>query len=96
MKHTITDCLLKMLLVCLFAVPASGEAIARNVTGKITDSGSQPIPGAAVLNKSNGSGVISDLDGKFTIEVGSEDDVLEISCLGFITREIRAGGAGIF
>ena len=49
MKHTITDCLLKMLLVCLFAVPASGEAIARNVTGKITDSGSQPIPGAAVL-----------------------------------------------
>ena len=95
MKRSITDLFLKLLLVCLFAIPAYGEADARNVSGRITDSGKQPLPGAAVLNKTNGLGVITDLDGKFTIAVSGSNDVLEISCLGFVTQELTVGKADV-
>lgn len=95
MKRSITDLFLKLLLVCLFAIPAYGEAAARNVSGRITDSGKQPLPGAAVLNKTNGLGVITDLDGKFTIAVSGSNDVLEISCLGFVTQELTVGKADV-
>ena len=95
MKRSITDLFLKLLLVCLFAIPAYGEAAARNVSGRITDSGKQPLPGAAVLNKTNGLGVISDLDGKFSIAVSGSNDVLEISCLGFVTQELTVGKADV-
>ena len=95
MKRSITNFFLKLLLVCLFALPVYGEAVARNVSGRITDSGKQPLPGAAVLNKTNGLGVISDLDGKFTIAVSGSNDVLEISCLGFVTQELTVGKADV-
>lgn len=73
------------------ALPAYGYAAARNVSGKIVDTAKQPIPGAAVVNKTNGQGVISDLDGNFTIFVTGDNDMLEVSCLGFTSVEVRTG-----
>ena len=85
MKHSMTKFIQRLLLICLIALPAYGEAAARNVSGKITDSGNQPIPGAAVMNKANGLGSISDLDGRFSIEVfsmssGSVDNTAMLVC----------------
>lgn len=57
------------------------------VTGIVTDANGDPIIGANVIEKGTTNGIISDLDGKFTINV-NPGAVLQVSYIGYITREI--------
>ena len=41
----------------------------KKVTGVVTDSAGQPIPGANVLQKGTTNGAITDMDGKYTLNV---------------------------
>jgi TonB-dependent starch-binding outer membrane protein SusC len=50
-----------------------------------------PIPGVSVLIKGTSTGAISDLDGKFSLDVKS-DDILILSMVGFQTTELRVDG----
>ena len=59
----------------------------KKITGVITDQNKEPIIGANVLVKGTTNGTITDLDGKFTLQV-PEQAVLEISYIGYITNEI--------
>lgn len=60
-----------------------------NVTGQIRDSeDSSPVVGATVLVKGTGTGTITDVDGNFSIEVPSPDDVLVFSYVGYESQEI--------
>lgn len=62
------------------------------VSGTIIDAETGiPIPGVNVIEKGTTNGVVTDFDGAFTIEVPG-DAVLEISYLGFATREINVNG----
>ncbi len=55
------------------------------VSGVVLDDAGQPLPGAAVIDKQNSkNGVVTDLDGKYTITVAS-NGFLEFSSLGFAT-----------
>ncbi len=73
----------------LWIVP---EALAQNVTvsGKITDSNGEGIPGATIVEKGTQNGVITDFDGNYTIAV-PPNAVLVISFVGFQTQEIAVG-----
>jgi len=62
----------------------------RKVTGTITDVNNDPVIGASVVEKGTQNGVITDLDGYFTMDV-SPDAVLAISYVGFSPQEIRVG-----
>ena len=67
----------------------------RTVTGTITDaSDGTPIIGANIVVKGSQTGVISDLDGNYSIEVSSKD-VLVISFIGYKTREVPVVDLGI-
>lgn len=57
------------------------------VTGVVTDEYGDPIIGANVIEKGTTNGIITDLDGKFTINV-NPGAVLQFSYIGYITREI--------
>lgn len=48
-----------------------------------------PVPGAAVMVKGTNNGVISDIDGNFTIDVRPIDKYLVVSFLGMKNREIE-------
>ncbi|MBN1952892.1 MAG: TonB-dependent receptor [Bacteroidales bacterium] len=61
------------------------------VTGKITDSDGEPLPGVNIVEKGTTNGVITDLDGKFTINVSSDQSSLLISFIGFNDEEILVG-----
>jgi TonB-linked SusC/RagA family outer membrane protein len=61
------------------------------VSGTVTDETGAPLPGATVRIKGTVNGTITDLDGKFSIEVG-EDAVLLISYVGYILQEISVNG----
>lgn len=61
------------------------------VSGTVTDETGAPLPGAAVLVKGTTNGTITDLDGKFSIDVDS-DAILQISFLGYSLQEIPVMG----
>jgi TonB-linked SusC/RagA family outer membrane protein len=63
------------------------------IQGRITDAvTNEPIVGATVIIEGTTSGAVSDVEGKFTIEVNKPDDVLIISFLGYNSERIILGG----
>jgi TonB-linked SusC/RagA family outer membrane protein len=60
------------------------------ITGTVVDENNEPVPGATVTIQGTTRGVITDMDGKFTIEVKSAD-ILDIKYLGYQTSTITVG-----
>lgn len=70
------------------------EAIAadqQTVTGKVTDTNGEAIPGATIIEKGTNNGVISDLDGNYSIQLQGTSPFLVVSFVGMITQEIEVG-----
>ncbi|NQZ78793.1 MAG: SusC/RagA family TonB-linked outer membrane protein, partial [Ekhidna sp.] len=76
------------LMVCLFAFQ-NGYA-QRTVSGKVTDDTGESLPGVNVVIKGTTTGVTTDLDGNFRLEV-DENTILVFSFVGFESQEITVG-----
>ncbi|SDF19160.1 Secretin and TonB N terminus short domain-containing protein [Pricia antarctica] len=63
-----------------------------SVSGSVTDSSGQPLPGASIVEKGTTNGVTTDFDGNFSIDVTDLDATLEISYVGFATKEVAING----
>lgn len=63
----------------------------KEVTGKITDSGGNPLTGVTVLLKGTTTGTLTDINGKYTIPVPGNQSILSYSFIGFITQEVTVG-----
>ena len=61
------------------------------VTGTVIDETGAALPGASILVKGTTTGTVTDLDGKFSIDVAS-DAVLVISYLGYDSKEVSVNG----
>ena len=67
---------------------------AQNVTGKVTDAGSNiPIAGANILVKGTNVGSVTDFDGNYTIAVSDFPATLVVSYLGYETKEVAVTSA---
>lgn len=66
------------------AQPASAQRI---VSGLILGTNNEPVPGAAIL-KSDGTGTISDLDGRFSIGLRADETMLSVRCLGYMDKVV--------
>ena len=83
---------LKFLLSC-FMLLMSVVAFAQNqVTGHVADATGEPIIGANVTVKGTTVGTITDIDGNFTLEVGSTDGTLVVSFIGYKSAEAAIKG----
>ena len=72
-------------------VPFTLSAQKRTVTGTVLDSDNLPLIGAGVVFEKNPQqGVVTDLDGHFTIEA-SPEDVLVVSYIGYVEQHIKVG-----
>jgi iron complex outermembrane receptor protein len=69
--------------------------IQQSVSGTVTDESGLPLPGATVLVKGTTLGTVTDLDGKFTLEVG-EAAILQISYVGYLSKAVAINGQSIF
>ena len=68
----------------------------RTITGVITDANDgTPVVGATIKIKGQSAGTISGLDGDFSLSVTSKD-VLQISFVGYKTKEVQVGDLGVF
>ena len=50
-----------------------------------------PIPGATILLEEKSLGTNTDFDGKFTLNNVSDGDIITISSIGFISKEVLIG-----
>ena len=57
------------------------------ITGRVTDENGEPLIGATVVIKGTTNGVITDIDGRFSLDV-DEGETLLISFLGFLSQEV--------
>ena len=63
------------------------------VSGKVTDINGEPLIGASVFIKGTETGVVTGLDGEYSISLKT-GDVLTISYIGYQSRDITVTGAG--
>lgn len=63
--------------------------------GKVTDEKGVPIPGVNVIIKGTSTGVQTDMDGNFAIEVPNSNSILIFSFLGMQEQEIPVGNGTI-
>ncbi|MBQ1912065.1 MAG: TonB-dependent receptor [Bacteroidales bacterium] len=77
-------------LAILLGMAGSFGAFAQKLTvsGTVLDNAG-PVVGAVVQAK--GANAVTDMDGKFAVSVAS-NDVLEVSCLGYVTQLVPVGG----
>lgn len=82
---------LQRLFACLFLLlTITGYSFAQGtVTGKVVDANTkEALPGAPVSIKGTGSGTTTDLDGNFTLKVKNTNVTLEISYVGYNTKDL--------
>ena len=80
------------LTVCLCC---SLAALAQNpftVSGKIIGTDKEPIIGATIQDKANNAGIVSDMNGNFTIKASSRNAVLYITYIGMKPTEVKVEG----
>ena len=93
-------------LVSSYAIPggvdatkAKNESVmitqqAKRVSGVVTDSAGEPIPGANVVQKETTNGTVTDMNGKYTLDVPN-NATLVISFIGYTTKEIKVGSQSV-
>lgn len=83
-KRTFTQSLFFVLFLL-----SSTLAFAQNrVTGVVTDKTGEPLIGVNVLEKGTTNGTVTDIDGKFTVNM-PHGKTLVFSFIGFVTQEIK-------
>jgi TonB-linked SusC/RagA family outer membrane protein len=80
-------------LFALFAIVASSYAQS-SIKGIVTDGRGDALPGVTVVAKGADNGTITDINGKYSIQVKSKA-VLSFSYIGMITQEIKVSGKDV-
>jgi TonB-linked SusC/RagA family outer membrane protein len=87
-----------MLLIAFSQVVAAENADnqkGRKITGVVKDEAGEPLIGVNVAVKGTMTGVVTDMNGAFTLEA-PENTILKISYIGYLGQEITVGGESHF
>ena len=95
MQH-LKELLTKRLVLILFTAVAVTTVTAQNmnVKGIVKDTSGEPVIGATVIQKGTSQGVITDFDGRFSLNAPSNSTLL-ISYIGFTTQEVSVNGKNL-
>ena len=81
------------LTVCLLASTAA-SAQEKTVTGTVTDALGDPLIGATVLVQGTSNGVITDIDGRYSIQATPEN-TLDFSYVGMVKQAVKVGSQSV-
>ena len=92
MKNNFYQSLRSFLLLAIVMLGSfSSFAQDRKVSGKVSGTDSQGIPGVSILVKGTNTGATTDVNGAFSITVKSATAVLNISAVGYKSQSITVG-----
>jgi TonB-linked SusC/RagA family outer membrane protein len=77
-------------MLCSFSIDAISQV--RTITGRVVDEKGTAIPSASIVVKGKNTGVAASEDGSFRINAQT-GDLLVISSVNFITKEVKVGSA---
>lgn len=75
----------------LFTRTAEGK----KVTGIIQDEQGEPVIGATVSVKGKNRGVITDMDGRYMLEIDDAKDILEVRYIGYAAQQQKVGNRSV-
>ena len=81
-------------LLVVFLLTTQISFAQKTVTGVVSDSDGLPLPGATVLVQGTTTGVTTDFDGNFSINV-AEGQILEFSFVGYETAALAVGAGNV-
>lgn len=76
-------------MILLFLASASVYAQRLTITGVVSDEKGAPLPGSTVQVKGSTVGSLTDLDGKYSIEVPGSNSILVFSFVGYVPKEVQ-------
>lgn len=85
---------LALLLIGAGMLSSVGAYAQNTVKGTVSDA-TGPLPGVTVLQAGTSNGVVTDINGNFSIEV-PEGAVLQVSFVGYATEEITVGKQAVY
>lgn len=85
--------LLLLFLVCFCSF---GLLAQKSISGTVTDQDGEALIGASVQVKGTSIGVVTDLDGSFSITVPNDATTLVVAYVGFTPAEIEMGNTTVF
>lgn len=74
------------------SIPAMADVV---VKGTVTGANGEPVVAAGVVEAGTTNGVVTDMNGKYTITVKGAASVLEFSCIGYETQSVTVGNRGV-
>ena len=80
------------MLLAFFTVTggsAHAQTAARLLKGRVVDTSNDPIIGASVMVKNSKEGTVTDMEGRFSLNIPSTT-TLVVSYIGFVTQEVKA------
>lgn len=90
-KHFSIVCFILMIL-CVQNIMAQK----RTVSGIVTDSKNEPLIGVNVtIKNASTTGTITDIDGKYSLEIPSGNSVLVFSYIGYSTQEVKVSNRSV-
>ena len=83
----------KFLSMVLLMVLLTGMAFAqqKTITGKVTDESGAPVPGTTIIVKGTTTGIVSDMDGNYSLSVPATAKTLVFSFVGMKSQEVLVG-----
>ena len=81
-------------LLVVFLLTTQMSFAQKTITGVVSDSDGLPLPGATVLVQGTTTGVTTDFDGNFSINV-AEGQTLEFSFVGYETAAVAVGAGNV-
>lgn len=84
----------RFILLLVLTWLSVGTAVAqRTISGTVTDNTNEPLIGASILIQGTTSGTVTDIDGKFSLAVPANAEILVVSYTGFETLEYPLSNA---
>lgn len=68
----------------------------RNISGTVVDIDGKPMPGVSVIVQGTTTGITTNMDGEFQLEIPADAQTLVFSFVGMKTQEIAIAGKSVF
>ena len=92
MKESVKNYLKKLSLLLIALVFACAGWAQRSINGTVSDESGQPLPGVSVVVKGTTTGVATNMDGKFSLNLPANAKTLVFSSIGMKPLEEQIGG----
>ncbi|WP_159517003.1 TonB-dependent receptor [Sunxiuqinia indica] len=69
----------------------TGQTNRRTITGKVVDEAGMPLPGVSIIVEGTSIGVVSGIDGSYTLKLPSDANALLFSFVGMVGKRVEIG-----